>query len=827
MPLQPNDNSLKFVLPDSAAPGVFAVQVVQGAETSIPCLLNRPDLWFCQPASLRPGLGRGDLPPGAEIQIIGKNFTFRGDANPHPLVALRPKFGGVAVPVPVLKAEPFSLSARLPDGLAAGEYEMYAHPGTSGPSAWSEPLTVRIKSPEAWPDKVFNVRQFGAKGNDVTDDTNAIRDAMQAAEKNGGGIVFFPWGTYRLSDYLPVPARTILRGELRDASVLKWPLDPPKDDKDFQRAAVFIGPDCGLENLTLTARRVETILLDVQCELDQPKTVPPEATSRIRPFGSGGNIFLRHLLVQHLLLAGRPEQQKPAIENPALNKRYWQGMQNAKIQDGRNCEISDCTFEGGDELFTNMVNARIVRNSFANHMGYSWANFGGGAIDVVCQDNDIQASSSWGWGWSGMQHVYSAHNSTLNFVRGEREAMTLDISALPTARPASQYWGTPAEAGVRDGKPFVRFPPGDVQSPDGFRTGWTPGCFRGGTLNIRAFSGGAGGGQSRTILDNDADTVFLDKPFSTPPETTQRKLYIELAPRHARAHIGTTAWLGKLAESKPQELTVSDAKWVPLEFVGMTALILDGRGAGQYRTITANSENRAMLDRPWDVVPDQTSLVGIWSLMRHMIVYDCRCSDASAFAQLYGSFYDYIVDSCKVERTQGMWGQMGWFVQFRDNHVSFAQSYHPGIGMHGPNPEGNSPFGYNGLDGSRLRITKSAAFQYPDRKLPIFADDVIGKPVPSILGHIQRGNTLEYGQRIVVQPWAGDSPPGQRPGDMLFRDIIIDRNTIEHSSIGIQLGPNVGRAVLSRNVFSDVARPIWTTRPGGAVEQDNVVALPK
>ncbi len=610
-----------------------------------------------------------------------------------------------------------------------------------------------------------------------------------------------------------------MRGEERDATILKWPLTPPKDEKDFLKAAVLVGAECGLENLTLTARRVETILLDVQMELNTANAIPPEATGRIRPWGQGGNIFLRHLLFQHLLLAGRPEEQKTVMENPALIKRYWLGMKNAQLQDGRNTEISDCSFEGADQIFTNLNNGRIVRNSFANHMGYCWTNLGGGAIDVVCEDNDIHASSSWGWGWIGMQRVYSAHNLSYNFTRGEREAMTLDISSLPTARPAAQYWGTPAEVGTRDGKPFLRFA-ADRPTLDGFTTGWTPGSFRGGTARIRAFQGGSGGGRSCKIVDNTADTIFLDKPFPNPPDTTPCKMYMEIVPRHDRADVGTCAWIGGLSLIEAAAFTAKDADWIPQELVGMAALIIDGKGAGQYRVITSNTTDHATLDRPWDVKPDETSVVGVWSLMREMTLYACRSTDASAFAQMYGAFYDYTVDSCTADRTQGLWGQMGWFVKFFDNRISYAQSFHPGIGMHGPNAEANSPFGYTGLDSWRLRITKSAALQYPDHKMPLYADEIVARPVPTTLAFTARGNTLRYGQRLVVQPWSGDSPPGPRPGAGLFRDVVFDQNTIEHSAVGIQLGPNVANAALSRNRFVDVVRPLWLARPNDVFVDD-------
>jgi len=46
--------------------------------------------------------------------------------------------------------------------------------------------------------EVFNVKKYGAKGDGVTDDTTAIVATVEAAQ--GGGIVFFPPGTYLISN---------------------------------------------------------------------------------------------------------------------------------------------------------------------------------------------------------------------------------------------------------------------------------------------------------------------------------------------------------------------------------------------------------------------------------------------------------------------------------------------------------------------------------------------------------------------------------------------------------------------------------------------------
>ena len=42
----------------------------------------------------------------------------------------------------------------------------------------------------------YNVRQFGAKGDSATIDTDAINKAIEAASASGGGTVYFPAGNY-------------------------------------------------------------------------------------------------------------------------------------------------------------------------------------------------------------------------------------------------------------------------------------------------------------------------------------------------------------------------------------------------------------------------------------------------------------------------------------------------------------------------------------------------------------------------------------------------------------------------------------------------------
>jgi hypothetical protein len=63
---------------------------------------------------------------------------------------------------------------------------------------------------------VVNVKDFGAKGDNSTDDTAAIQAAIDAAETAYRGVVLFPRGLYRISASLQLPNFVTLRGETKE-----------------------------------------------------------------------------------------------------------------------------------------------------------------------------------------------------------------------------------------------------------------------------------------------------------------------------------------------------------------------------------------------------------------------------------------------------------------------------------------------------------------------------------------------------------------------------------------------------------------------------------
>jgi hypothetical protein len=68
---------------------------------------------------------------------------------------------------------------------------------------------------------VVNVKDFGAVGDEVADDTAAIQAAFNFANSQNGGLVFFPKGTYLTGNQITIPSNLIMQGSGVGATKIK------------------------------------------------------------------------------------------------------------------------------------------------------------------------------------------------------------------------------------------------------------------------------------------------------------------------------------------------------------------------------------------------------------------------------------------------------------------------------------------------------------------------------------------------------------------------------------------------------------------------------
>ncbi len=211
----------------------------------------------------------------------------------------------------------------------------------------------------------FNVRDYGASGNKAENAQAAIQKALDACTTAGGGMVYFPPGSYTTGT---LHLRSHVRLYLEAGAVLY----SSKDPASFDKRALLYGED--LENITIEGRgtvngqaEYEWRLSDMRDWYIYPNQVRWEKAGRplMRSFPTANSIG-------HLVLLIRCTDVRIAglsfIDSPSWTMHIW-GCERVKIDglyihtslkygvwadgidpDGcKDLHISNCTIDTGDD----------------------------------------------------------------------------------------------------------------------------------------------------------------------------------------------------------------------------------------------------------------------------------------------------------------------------------------------------------------------------------------------------------------------------------------------------------------------------------------------
>jgi len=463
-PIQVSDVSLKFVLPASLKMGVYAFKVVTPAGAAAPVALNRPQAWWAQG-----DLGT-DASPGGWIRVFGKclSLTEHSKARVELVGPKRQTLAG--------ETTPWQARVEIPKNLPTGEYRLRVHHGNGGELGWSEAVTLRVRQPEPWPQTIFSVKEYGADATGRADASVAIKDALAAAEKNGGGIVFLPRGRYSVKEMLEIPRFTVLRGEKADRTCIFWPdmQEPPE--------ALLKGTNSfGMEDFTVYCSHYKNV---ISSDLSKPDS---------------GDTFLRRVRV-------RADRYRGHLKSSEVDERMRAvrfGGDTIQLS-GANVEITDCDIYGsGRALYLLRVRkARITGNTFYNgRHGWYCIDGSDGLIfeknqiigaDLMATGGSLNCYSS---GYS--QNIYYAHNQ-LSLMHGwDREAMTSDAGG-------GAYYGT-----AKMTAPTALTLDADAR--------WGGRQWEGAVVFI---VDGKGEGQYRRIVKWSGREVEIDRKWDIPPDET-------------------------------------------------------------------------------------------------------------------------------------------------------------------------------------------------------------------------------------------------------------------------------------------------------------------
>ena len=460
--LQPTDGSLKFILPASLRRGLFQVEIKtpQGAVSQV---LNRPVVWWTQVVS------PPEAPGKTVLRLFGKNLTQSTSAT----VRIRAN-REYSLPA---TGSAFALSTPLPPDLVTANGTLTVDVGAGGSAGVSTPVPVSIARPLVMPQQAFNVRDHGAQGDGLTNDTEAVKGAVLAAQKAGGGVVYFPRGRYQLTETLEIPPLVTVRGEGRELVNVIW-----ADLKDPLPAQLRGTNSFAIEDLTLYCGNYSRFLV---ADDRQP---------------GAGNIRLNKVTVR----ADRYRGHMTAEE--ACRRMQTGGGNQCPLLTlgGANVSITDCDLYSSGMVFwlTRLKNSVVANNTLTNgrHGWYSLS----GSDGVIFEGNTIIGGDlmSTGGGLNTLdgsmysRHIYYTGNTLRTMFGWDREAMTSDAGG-------GAYFGKVASA---RGTTVTL-----AEDPQGAGN-WLGGCLY--------VMDGKGTGQFRVVTACTGREVTVAEPFEVQPDAT-------------------------------------------------------------------------------------------------------------------------------------------------------------------------------------------------------------------------------------------------------------------------------------------------------------------
>lgn len=241
---------------------------------------------------------------------------------------------------------------------------------------------------------------------------------------------------------------------------------------------------------------------------------------------------------------------------------------------------------------------------------------------------------------------------------------------------------------------------------------------------------------------------------------------------------GGGAYFGRVAAVDGTRLTLAGdpeyhdyAPKPHTDYTGGAVMILDGAGAGQYRLVTRNEGRDWEVDRPWDIPPDETSVISIAPYRGHNLLIGNEFVDGGA-VQLYGAALDAVLAGNIGRRIDGFWGwglnphgwgwQPAWRCQLLDNELAETSGY--GARVWGP--------AFFGI----LTSNTNEAYAGPLARATV----------------LRRCRVATNGSLRV---------------DGVSVDSIVERCEVRRSQVGVRVGKSARGVLLRGNRFEQVTRP--------------------
>ncbi|MGV3510220.1 MAG: glycosyl hydrolase family 28-related protein, partial [Sphingobacteriaceae bacterium] len=442
--------------------GMYLIWPGNNAGYGKPIAVNRTDAWW---------LGPKKATRGSTISVFGRNLSQYNDSTKS-YVFLKSS-SGAGQWLTVTKVNPYKVDVIVPSTLVNGDYEIWTHNGHGGEYGWSGPLKLTIKDEDRWTSTVFNVKNFGALGNGVKDDTESINKALAAAKSSLGSTVYFPEGTYMIS------------GMLRPSNNTKW-VGGDKNKTIIKCNSAFTSTDAMIYG-SVNTFQVSHITFDTN---NNYKGVHSEAFF----LRGSSNVKINNVIFYF----------------PNYNVVQFDNTTDIFLS---NCEmIGKLSFFGkSSQLFIDRCNFRLT-NDTENALN-SWAGRDISMTNSTCQDfNNSDPTNGAGWGKGRF------FASTGNFGSGGYTYFSNNRTYDLTVRQSADVDQNSGEQFLWEG--YAAGYSGAVLSSSGAVTTLSGFSLTLDKPKIAVITKGRGMGQSRWLVGASGSTITLESAWNVQPDAT-------------------------------------------------------------------------------------------------------------------------------------------------------------------------------------------------------------------------------------------------------------------------------------------------------------------
>jgi hypothetical protein len=243
---------------------------------------------------------------------------------------------------------------------------------------------------------------------------------------------------------------------------------------------------------------------------------------------------------------------------------------------------------------------------------------------------------------------------------------------------------------------------------------------------------------------------------------------------------------------------------------GAIVVVMDGKGAGQYRSLVGGAGKTLLVDRPWDVPLDSSSFITVCKALDHVIAVDNETHDAGNTVLFWCGGVEVVAARNKSVRggaiqqiTISYEGQFlpGLRAQFFDNEI--IQGITWGASFIFPRGSNIGTITYPPVYHDR---TLQA-----DKGQPVTAPDYHG---PMALDQVFRRNHIANNGRFMV---GGN-----------VQNVLFEKGQVSNANIGVEVSSRGGRwadflvggptdILISKNHFKNVTKPYGGDRLNEAV----------